>query len=71
MEHTRSVLKGIFELAYIHRAFGDAFANIGAREPQAKASEAFTQFGDAHRQIDRYALTLLQTIKPVHRKIYF
>jgi hypothetical protein len=71
MQHTHSVLKSIFELAYIHRSFGNTFANIGAREPQPKASEAFTKFGDAHRQIDRYAVTLIQTVKPVHKKACF
>lgn len=65
IEHTRSVLKAIFELAHTHRSFGDAFANIGAREPQFKASEAFTTFGEAHRQIERHAITLLRTVKPV------
>ena len=65
IEHTRSVLKAIFELAHTHRTFGDAFAKIGAREPQFKASEAFTKFGNAHRQIDRHAITLLRTVKPV------
>lgn len=65
INHTRSVLKGVFDLAHIHRNFGDAFANIGAREPQIKASEAFTKFGDIHRQTDRHATTLLQTVKPV------
>ncbi|CAF1481043.1 unnamed protein product [Adineta ricciae] len=65
IEHTRAVLKAIFELAHTHRGFGDAFANIGAREPQFKASEAFTKFGEAHRQIDRHAITLLRTVKPM------
>lgn len=65
IDHTRSVLKAIFELARTHRNFGDAFSNIGAREPQLKASEAFTKFGEAHRQIDRHAITLLRTVKPV------
>lgn len=65
IDHTRAVLKAVFELAHTHRNFGDAFANIGAREPQLKASEAFTKFGEAHRQIDRYAITLLRTVKPV------
>ena len=65
MKHTHLVLQRIFELSQIHRRFGDAFANIGAREPQQKASSAFTQFGDAHRQIDRYAINLLRTVKPV------
>jgi len=69
IEHTRAVLKAIFEIAHTHRNFGDAFANIGAREPQYKASEAFTKFGEAHRQIDRHAITLLRTVKPVYIKI--
>jgi hypothetical protein len=71
MRHTHWVLRRIFQLADIHRRFGDEFGNIGAREPQFKASEAFTKFGDAHRQIDRYATTLLKTIKPVRKKIFF
>ena len=70
IEHTRAVLKAIFELAHTHRNFGDAFANIGAREPQFKASEAFTKFGEAHRQIDRHAITLLRTVKPVFIEIF-
>ncbi|CAF1116623.1 unnamed protein product [Didymodactylos carnosus] len=65
IDHTHGVLKAIFELAHTHRNFGNAFANIGAREPQLKASEAFTKFGEAHRQIDRYAITLLRTVKPM------
>ena len=69
IEHTRAVLKAIFELAHTHRNFGDAFANIGAREPQFKASEAFTKFGEAHRQIDRHAITLLRTVKPVKTNV--
>ncbi len=47
------------------KAFGDVFSSIGSREPQPKASEAFTKFGDAHRQIDKFALSLLKTIKPM------
>ena len=65
MRHTHLVLQRIYELSQIHRCFGDAFANIGAREPQLKASLAFTQFGDAHRHIDRHAIHLLRTVKPV------
>jgi Ni,Fe-hydrogenase I small subunit len=65
IKHTRCILRGIYQLGYIHRSFGDTFANIGAREPQVRASEAFTKFGDAHRQTDRYATTLFQTVKPV------
>lgn len=65
MKHIQGVLKRIFHLAHVHRCFGDAFANIGAREPQLRASLAFTRFGDAHRKIDQYAITLLRTVQPV------
>ena len=65
IDHTRSLLKSIFELSTCHKAFGDVFASIGAREQQLRASEAFTKFGEAHRQIDRYAHGLMKTLKPV------
>ena len=65
IDHTRSLLKSIFELSTCHKAFGDVFASIGAREQQLRASEAFTKFGEAHRQIDRYAHSLMKTLKPV------
>ena len=35
------------------------------REPQANASEAFTQFGEAHREVEKFAIKMLQTVKPV------
>ena len=41
------------------------FAGIGVREPQPRASEAFTKFGEAHREIERYAISMLKTAKPV------
>ena len=50
-------------------AFGDVFASIGVREPQPNASEAFTQFGEAHREIERYAVKMLKTVKPVRLRI--
>ncbi|CAF2810752.1 unnamed protein product [Rotaria sp. Silwood2] len=65
IKHARKVLIGIYDLAHVHRSFGDAFANIGAREPQLNASQAFTKFGDAHRQLDQYAVTLLNTVVPM------
>ena len=46
-------------------AFGDVFAGIGVREPQPNASEAFTKFGVAHREVDRFAIQMLKTVKPV------
>ena len=46
-------------------AFGDVFAGIGVREPLPNASEAFTMFGEAHREIERHAIRMLKTVKPV------
>jgi hypothetical protein len=65
MQHTKNLLKAILELSVTHKAFGDIFASIGAREQQKRASETFFQFGETHRQIDKYAHVLLKTIKPV------
>jgi len=65
MEHTKMLLKSFFELSAVHKAFGDIFTSIGAREPQLRPSEVFTKFGESHRQIDKFALVLLKTIKPM------
>lgn len=48
-----------------HPAFGDVFSVIGVREPQPAASEAFVKFADAHRNIEKFGIHLLKTIKPV------
>lgn len=52
---------------HILPAFGDVFSVIGVREPQAAASEAFVKFAEAHRNIEKYGIQLLKTIKPVSR----
>uniref|UniRef100_A0A8D0AKB8 PRKCA-binding protein n=1 Tax=Sander lucioperca TaxID=283035 RepID=A0A8D0AKB8_SANLU len=65
MEHTKRLLRAFFELSQTHRAFGDVFSVIGVREPQAAASEAFVKFADAHRNIEKYGIKLLKTIKPM------
>ncbi|KAK6617136.1 PRKCA-binding protein [Polyplax serrata] len=65
VEHTKRVMKAFFQLLQIYKAFGDAFAAIGVREPQPRASEAFRQFGDYHRQMEKYGLQMLKTVKPI------
>ena len=45
--------------------FGEVFSSIGVREPQPAASEAFSVFGEAHREMERYAIKMLKTAKPV------
>ncbi|XP_056143726.1 PRKCA-binding protein [Lampris incognitus] len=65
MEHTKRLLRAFFELSQTHRAFGDVFSVIGVREPQAAASEAFVKFAEAHRNIEKFGIQLLKTIKPM------
>lgn len=49
----------------IFSAFGEVFVGIGVREPQPSASEAFSQFGEAHRNMDKFAIKMLKTVKPM------
>jgi len=65
MDLTKRLLKAFFDLSQAHKAFGDVFAAIGVREPQPSASEAFSTFGEAHRDIERYAIKMLKTVKPM------
>lgn len=46
-------------------AFGDVFVDIGVREPQPSASEAFSKFGEAHRSMEKFAIRMLKTVKPM------
>lgn len=50
----------------IFKAFGDVFAGIGVREPQPRASEAFTRFGETHRNMEKLGFKFLKTVKPVN-----
>ncbi|XP_043242987.1 PRKCA-binding protein-like isoform X2 [Amphibalanus amphitrite] len=65
VEHMKKVLRAFFDLCRVHKAFGDTFAVIGAREPQPRASEVFTSFGDAHRTMEKNGVRLLRTLKPI------
>ncbi|XP_037074351.1 LOW QUALITY PROTEIN: PRKCA-binding protein-like [Pollicipes pollicipes] len=65
VEHLKKVLRAFFDLCRIHKAFGDTFSVIGAREPQPRASEVFTSFGDAHRIMEKNGVKLLRTLKPI------
>lgn len=46
--------------------FGDTFAEIGAREPQPRASEALVRFAEYHRRMERQGLMLIKSLKPVN-----
>lgn len=65
IEHTKKLLKCTFELSQSHKAFGDVFRSIGVREPQPGASEAFSRFGEAHSEMEKFAIKMLKTVKPM------
>ncbi|XP_014243347.1 PRKCA-binding protein isoform X1 [Cimex lectularius] len=65
VDHTKRVLKAFYGLLQVYKAFGDAFAGIGVREPQPRASEAFRAFGDYHRLMEKNGVQTLKTIKPI------
>ncbi|PVD38684.1 hypothetical protein C0Q70_01304 [Pomacea canaliculata] len=65
INHTKRLLKATFELSQSHKAFGDVFSGIGVREPQPAASEAFSVFGEAHRNMEKFAIHMLKTVKPM------
>ncbi|XP_032675594.1 PRKCA-binding protein isoform X1 [Odontomachus brunneus] len=63
--HAKATLHAFFDLTQIYKVFGDAFAAIGVREPQPRASEAFRQFGEQHRQMEKFGVAMLKTLKPI------
>uniref|UniRef100_A0A1E1WU61 PRKCA-binding protein n=1 Tax=Pectinophora gossypiella TaxID=13191 RepID=A0A1E1WU61_PECGO len=65
VEHAKRMLKSYFDLLQTYKSLGDIFASIGVREPQARASEAFTKFGQYHRLLERDGIKMLKALKPI------
>ncbi|XP_059098857.1 PRKCA-binding protein-like isoform X1 [Tigriopus californicus] len=65
VDHTKRVLRGYFDLLMICKDFGDIFCTIGVREPQKTANEAFCEFGEYHRQMEKYGIKMLKATKPI------
>ncbi|XP_002738671.1 PRKCA-binding protein-like isoform X2 [Saccoglossus kowalevskii] len=65
MDSSKRLLKSFYDLSQSHKGFGDVFSVIGAREIQPKASEAFMHFGEAHRNIEKFGICMLKTVKPM------
>ncbi|XP_026316129.1 PRKCA-binding protein isoform X2 [Hyposmocoma kahamanoa] len=65
VEHAKRMLKSYFDLLQTYKSIGDIFAAIGVREPQARASEAFTKFGQYHRLLERDGIKMLKALKPI------
>ncbi|KAL0271162.1 UNVERIFIED_CONTAM: hypothetical protein PYX00_008349 [Menopon gallinae] len=66
VDHAKRVMKAFFQVLQMYKAFGDVFAAMGVKEPpKPRASEAFRQFGDYHRQMEKYGMQMLKNIKPI------
>ncbi|KAL0810724.1 hypothetical protein ABMA28_010048 [Loxostege sticticalis] len=65
VEHAKRMLKAYFDLLQTYKSLGDIFAAIGVREPQARASEAFSKFGQYHRELERDGIKMLKALKPI------
>ena len=65
VDHTRRVLMGYFDLVRICKELGDEFCKIGVREPQKAANEAFCEFGEYHRQMEKFGIHCLRQTKPI------
>ncbi|GBP45305.1 PRKCA-binding protein [Eumeta japonica] len=70
VDHAKRMLKAYFDLLQTFKSVGDVFAAIGVREPQARASEAFTKFGHYHRLLERDGINMLKALKPVSSSFY-
>ncbi|XP_067123370.1 PRKCA-binding protein isoform X2 [Centruroides vittatus] len=63
--HTKQMLKKFYDMCEVYRAFGEVFAEIGVREPQPSASEAFSKFAKAHRNMEKHGIKMLRTVRPM------
>lgn len=65
VNHSRRVLMGYFDLIRVCKELGDEFYKIGVREPQKSANEAFCEFGEYHRQMEKFGISMLKQTKPI------
>jgi len=63
--HSRRVLMGYYDLIRVCKEIGDEFCKIGVREPQKAANEAFCEFGEYHRQMEKFGIKMLKETKPI------
>ncbi|XP_021967045.1 PRKCA-binding protein isoform X2 [Folsomia candida] len=65
VHHLTRLLRAYLDLLRVVKMFAECFAQIGVREPQPRASLAFTQFADFHRNIEKKGLDMVKQLKPV------
>ncbi|VDK56572.1 unnamed protein product, partial [Cylicostephanus goldi] len=53
------------KISHYQKEFGDVFCELAAHEAHANANEAFTVFGEAHRQLSRKQSETLKNLRPL------
>jgi len=64
-ERTRNTFRAFYELNRVYRDFGTVFTEIGCREKQPEAGEAFRKFGEIHRLFERHGLEMLNSMRSI------
>lgn len=64
-ERTRNTFQAFYDLNRLYRSFGDIFTEIGCREKQPEACEAFRRFGESHRLFEKYGHEMLNSARSV------
>lgn len=62
-ERTRNTFRAFYELNRVYKEFGDVLTEIGCKEKQPEAGEAFRRFGETHRLFEKYGLEMLNSIR--------
>lgn len=64
IDHTRRMLRAYFDVFLVFKDLGDTLCSIGVKE-SATAHEAFTKFGEYHRQMEKVGIQMLKKTKRV------
>ena len=64
IDHTRRMLRAYFDVFLVYKDLGDTLCAIGVKE-SAAAHEAFTKFGEYHRQMEKVGIHMLKKTKRV------
>lgn len=64
-ERTRNTFRASYELNRVYREFGNVFTEIGCREKQPEAGEAFRRFGEVHRLFEKHGLDMLNSVRSI------
>lgn len=64
-DRMRKTFRAFAELNRVYKQFGLVFTEIGCREKQPQAYEAFRSFGETHRAMDKYGVELLNEARDI------